>query len=67
MNHTILAPNHHAAKRLVLQLKSGGAEARHAQYGKHHVVLARAPMSLVVEACRRADFRPGLKEGYNAH
>lgn len=67
MKHQILAPNHWAAKQLVALLKGAGHIARHAQYNGHNVVLAIAPLSLVNEACRRAQFRPGLETGYNAH
>ena len=66
MNHTILAPNHWAAQRLTVALKSRGHVARHTQYGKHHVVLAIAPLAEVNRACIREQFVPGLKVGFNA-
>lgn len=66
MNHKILAPHHRAANALVSQLKSAGCDARHTLFGKYHVVLVRAPYSVLAKACQRAQFNAGLQEGYNA-
>lgn len=50
-NHTILAPSATRARKVAHALVRHGFHARATKYGKHHVVLAIAPLDVVEREC----------------
>jgi hypothetical protein len=52
-DHSIVAPCWRSAGSVASYITGRGYHARVTKYGKHHIVLAIAPLDVVETACRR--------------
>jgi len=66
MKHSVLAPDYQSAHNLARVVRGAGHDARVCTYQGHTIVLVHAPESVLVAACARAAFVPGLRTGYSS-